>query len=81
MTARLALLLLLALAACGKVGKLTPVAPQTAPPKPFAMSVAPTPEDMLRLPPQSQPYRVDDPVEKSQERPDDPFNLPPTSQH
>ena len=45
------------------------------------MSVAPVPEDMLRLPPQSQPNRVDDPVEKSQERPDDPFNLPPTSQH
>ena len=81
MTARLVIVLLLALAACGKVGKLTPVAPNTPPPKPVAMSVAPVPEDMLRLPPQSQPNRVDDPVEKSQERPDDKFNLPPTSQH
>ena len=43
MTARLALALLLALAGCGKVGKLTPVAPQSAPPKPVAMSVAPVP--------------------------------------
>ena len=71
---------LLVLAGCGKVGKLTPVAPQTAPPKPVAVPVTPTPEDMLKLPPQSQPNRVDDPVAKSQERPDDPFNLPPTSQ-
>ena len=81
MTARLVIVVLLALAACGKVGKLTPVASNTPPPKPVAMSVAPVPEDMLRLPPQSQPNRVDDPVEKSQERPDDKFNLPPTSQH
>ncbi len=81
MTARLALLLLLALAGCGKVGKLTPVAPHTPPPKPAALLVAPTPEAMLKLSPQAQPNRVDDPVEKSQERPDDPFNLPPTFQH
>ena len=74
------LVLLLVLAGCGKVGNLTPVAPQTAPPGAIAMPIAPTPEEMLRLPPQSQPNRVDDPVTKSQERPDDPFNLPPTIQ-
>ena len=73
----LILLLALALAACGKQGDLTPVPPRTAPVKPAASAVAPTPEQMLDLPPQSQPDRVDDPVSRSQVRPDDPFNLPP----
>ena len=77
MKARLALLALLALTACGKQGKLTPVPPHRSPAKAAAMIVPPTPEDMLKLPPQSAPNRVDDPIEKSQERPDDRFNLPP----
>jgi hypothetical protein len=72
------LLLALALAACGKQGDLAPVAPHTAPVKAADVQKAPTPEEMLRLPPQSQPNRVDDPVRKSEERADDRFNLPPT---
>ena len=71
------LLVALALTACGKQGQLTPVPPRTPPVKPAASTAAPTPEEMLRLPPQSQPNRVDDPVARSQVRPDDPFNLPP----
>ena len=73
----LAVFALLALAACGKQGKLTPVPPRTLPVQGSATMVAPTPEEMLRLQPQAAPTRVDDPVERSQRRPDDPFNLPP----
>lgn len=71
------LVLLLVLAACGKQGKLTPVPPRPAPVQAADEMRARTPEDMLKLPPQSAPTRVDDPVEKSQLRPDDRFNLPP----
>ena len=68
---------LLLLAACGKQGDLTPVPPRPAPLQ-AAETVRPkTPEDMLRLPTQSAPARVDDPVRNAQQRPDDRFNLPP----
>jgi hypothetical protein len=71
-------LAMLLLAACGKQGDLTPVPPRTMPPVPAAASTAPTAEDMLRLPPQSAPNRVDNQVERSTVRPDDRFNLPPS---
>jgi hypothetical protein len=74
---RLALVALLALAGCGKEGLLAPAAGQAPPPKPQQAATAPTPEEMLKLPPQSQPKRVDDPATKSEERPADRFNLPP----
>jgi hypothetical protein len=73
-----ALALALLLAACGKQGQLTPVPPRELPMQPGDTRVPRTAEDMLKLTPQSQPQRVDDPVNKSQERPDDRFNLPPT---
>ncbi len=76
---RFALLVLLLLAACGKQGVLTPVPPRPAPVKAADVGKAPTADQMLQLPPQSAPARVDDPVQKSQERPDDRFNLPPTA--
>jgi hypothetical protein len=75
--ARILLIALLVLSACGKQGKLTPVPPRALPVQGAATMVAPTPEEMLRLQPQAAPTRVDDPVERSQRRPDDPFNLPP----
>ena len=71
------LMALLLLAACGKQGDLAPVAPRPAPVQAAGSLRVPTPEDMLVLPQQSAPARVDDPVQKSQERPDDRFNLPP----
>jgi hypothetical protein len=74
---KILLLSLLALAACAKVGKLEPVAPTPMPVKAEAAPRAPTPEQMLVLPPQSAPNRVDDPIENSQEQQDDRFNLPP----
>lgn len=76
---RLPLLTLLLLAACGKQGQLTPVPPRPAPVQAADTPRAPTAEQMLVLPPQSAPARVDDPVQKSQDRPDDRFNLPPNA--
>ena len=76
---RAALLALVLLAACGKKGELTPVPPRTPPVAPANVDPAPTAEQMLVLPPQSAPARVDDPVSNSQARPADRFNLPPTS--
>jgi hypothetical protein len=74
---KIVLLALLAVTACAKVGKLEPVAPAAMPVKAMDAPRAPTPEQMLVLPPQSAPQRVDDPIENSQERGDDRFNLPP----
>ncbi len=76
---RALLLALLLLAACGKQGKLTPVAPRPAPVQPANAPKPVTPEQRLKLAPQAQPTRVDDPVRRSEERPDDRFNLPPPS--
>lgn len=72
-----ALIAVLLLAACGKQGKLAPVPPRPAPLQ-AAETVKPkTPDDMLKLPTQSAPARVDDPVHDAQKLPDDRFNLPP----
>ena len=76
-----AILLALALSACGKQGHLTPVPPHALPVKAADERKQQTPEDMLIQPPQSQPNRVDDPVQRSEERADDRFNLPPTGSH
>ena len=76
---RAALVALLLLSACGKKGDLTPVPPRHAPVAPAHVNPAPTAEQMLVLPPQSAPARVDDPVSNSQALPPDHFNLPPTS--
>ncbi|MBC7504940.1 MAG: hypothetical protein H7267_04340 [Sandarakinorhabdus sp.] len=76
---RLALSALLLVAACGKQGDLTPVPPRTPPVAPRGVTTPPTADQMLILPPQSAPARVDDPVSNSQARPADKFNLPPTT--
>jgi len=68
---------LLLLAACGLKGPLAPVPPATAPVAQRGQTVAQTPTQMLVPPVQAIPQRVDDPVKKSEERPDDRFNLPP----
>ncbi len=75
-----ALALLVVLAACGKQGHLEPREGRAPPQKPAQASVAPTVDQMLKLLPQAQPIRVDDPLSKSEERPDDRFSLPPPGQ-
>lgn len=71
------LLLVLALEGCGLKGPLEPVPPTALPVAQRGQTVAPTPAQMLVVPVQAAPQRVDDPVKKSEERPDDRFNIPP----
>ena len=74
---RLTLVALLLLGGCGLKGPLEAVAPTPLPMAQRGQTVAPTPAQMLVVPIQAEPQRVDDPVKKSEERPDDRFNLPP----
>ena len=78
MTRGVAILLLLALVAgCGKREDLKVRTGSSLPVKPSNALTQPTVDDLLKVPPQAQPDRVDDPLTKSVERPDDKFNLPP----
>jgi hypothetical protein len=76
------LLLLLAglalLAACGNVEPLQPRPGQAMPPKPALAVRAPSTEELLTPPPNARPARQDDGLRRSEEREDDPFDLPPT---
>ena len=70
------LLALLALAACGRQGPLERDGRHVAV-VPLGASAAPTPTQMLELPVEARPTRVDDPLKRSEERQDDRFDLPP----
>jgi hypothetical protein len=74
----LALLLLFLAAACGKTDPLRPAPGQAVPVAPASSARAPTTEEMLTPPPIARPARQDDTLRRSQEREDDPFDLPPT---
>ena len=74
---RLALLGANARAGSGGRGPLEPKPPNTLPPPQFGQTEPQTPTQMLTLPPQAAPQRVDDPLKRSEERPPDKFNLPP----
>ena len=67
----------LALAACGKAEELRPLAGQSLPVRPAAARATPTPDQLLALPAQARPERVDEPLRRSEERQSDPFDLPP----
>jgi hypothetical protein len=68
---------LIGLAACGKEEVLKPAPGHMLPPKPATAAVQPDVDTLLKAPPETRPARVDDVVRKSQERPDDRFDLPP----
>ena len=68
---------LLALSACGQKAALTPVAGQDLPPKPYGAEVQPDSQDLLALDPQAAPDRSVELRTRSEEREDDPFDLPP----
>lgn len=65
------------LAACGQKAELTPLAGETLPPKPYGAEVQPDAEALLALDPQAAPDRSVELRTRSEEREDDPFDLPP----
>lgn len=72
-----ALLLVLALAACASRAELKPKEGHALPPAPYGREERPTPTHMLEVPTQAQPQRSVELRKKSEERADDPFDLPP----
>ncbi|ATE63306.1 hypothetical protein [Rhizorhabdus dicambivorans] len=73
----LAATLLLALAACGKRDMLRPADGHSMPPKPATAATQPDVPALLTPPVETRPGRSDDVLRRSEERPDDRFNLPP----
>ncbi|MEO6387229.1 MAG: hypothetical protein ABIT16_07345 [Croceibacterium sp.] len=72
-----ALALLLALAACGSQKELARPAGQAAPPAAYGRSEPRTASELLELDPQAAPERSVELRQQSEERADDPFDLPP----
>ena len=77
MTRPPALFLFLLLAACGAQRDLEPQAGKALPPPPYGRAEAPTAEELLEPPPEAQPVRTVELRQRSEEREDDPFDLPP----
>ena len=71
------LIALFALAACGQKAPLTPAPGNTLPVKPYGAEAQPDAEELLELPPQAAPDRSVELRTRSEEREDDPFDLPP----
>ena len=78
MKLRLSIMVLtLALASCGRVSDLEPQAGKSLPQKPAMASRALTAEELLALPPQADPKRVDELGKRGEVREPDRFDLPP----
>ena len=69
--------LLLALSACGAQRDLEPPAGQSLPTAPYGRGDPPTSAELLELDPQAAPERTVELRRESEEREDDPFDLPP----
>ena len=67
----------LALAACGRREPLEPAAGESMPVAPAMARTAPTTDDLLEPTTEQRPERVDELLRRSEEREDDPFDLPP----
>ena len=67
----------LTLAACGRTAELEPQAGKSLPQKPALASKPLTAEQLLALPPQADPDRVDELNKKGAPRQADRFDLPP----
>ncbi len=72
-----ALILIAALAACGQKADLKPLAGQSLPVAPYGREDRPTAEALTRTTPQAAPERSVELRKRSEERTDDPFDLPP----
>lgn len=71
------LLFVAALAACGQRADLKPPAGQNLPPAPFGAEARPTAEELLTQDTLAAPQRSVELRRRSEEREDDPFDLPP----
>jgi len=67
----------LGLAACGQTAPLKPAAGQSLPVRPLMARATPGVDDLLALPPQAVPRRVDELLTRNQKRKADRFDLPP----
>lgn len=77
MRAVFALALIVALGACGQRADLKPRAGSSMPVAPFGREQPKTAEALLQPPPQAVPDRFVELRRRSEERADDPFDLPP----
>jgi hypothetical protein len=64
-------------AGCAQKKDLKPVAGETLPPAPYGSDHQPSAAELLKPHPQAQPQRSVELRTKSEERADDPFDLPP----
>ena len=72
-------LLLMLLGACAQIADLEPAAGETLPRAPYGASEPLNAEQLLELDPQAAPERSIELRRESEEREDDPFDLPPES--
>ena len=70
-------LLVLGLGACGQTAPLKSLPGQSMPVKPLMARATPGVDDLLALPPQAVPRRVDELLTRNQPRRADRFDLPP----
>ena len=68
---------LFGLSACGVKAGLKPVAGTALPPAPYGREDTPSAEDLVKTTPQAAPERSVELRKRSEERTDDPFDLPP----
>ena len=78
MRAAIAAALLIGLAACGQKADLKPVAGRELPVAPYGRDDRPGSARLLEVPTQAQPERSVELRKRSEERADDPYDLPPT---
>lgn len=67
----------LALSGCGNRRELKPVAGAELPPPAYGQGYRPTSDDLLQAPVQASPARNVELRERSEDREDDPYDLPP----
>lgn len=72
-----AIIVLVFTAACGQKADLKPLAGETLPPAPYGAEVQPDAAGLLAMDPQAAPERSVELRTRSEEREDDPFDLPP----
>ena len=73
----IAIAALLALSACGVRADLKPLAGKTLPVAPYGREDTPSSRELLQISPQAAPVRSVELRQRSEERGDDPFDLPP----